>query len=132
MSIVRWLRGSVRGPTWRDHSRRAKRRSKEIAFGRGTGKRKQRYRDLIKISRATLDHLRAAACRLGPTAPIGIEARLWQVETRPYMALIERVIAQAERRRLNGEQVPVGDKLVSLFEPHADIIPISSSRAGAM
>jgi IS5 family transposase len=36
--------------------------------------------------------------------------------------LIERVIAQAERRVLAGEAVPAGEKLVSLFEPHADII----------
>src|SRR5207244_6690442 len=33
-----------------------------------------------------------------------------------------RVIIQAERRVLAGETVPAGEKLVSLFEPHADII----------
>jgi hypothetical protein len=27
-------------------------------------------------------------------------------------------IAQSERRVLNGEAVPAGEKLVSLFEPH--------------
>jgi IS5 family transposase len=36
--------------------------------------------------------------------------------------LIERIIAQSERRVLAGEVVPAGAKLVSLFEPHADII----------
>jgi IS5 family transposase len=36
--------------------------------------------------------------------------------------LIERIIAQTERRVVAGESVPAGDKLVSLFEPHADII----------
>jgi IS5 family transposase len=39
-----------------------------------------------------------------------------------YRSLIERIIAQTERRVLAGEAVPAGDKLVSLFEPHADII----------
>jgi IS5 family transposase len=39
-----------------------------------------------------------------------------------YRPLIERIIAQTERRVLAGEAVPAGDKLVSLFEPHADII----------
>ena len=38
------------------------------------------------------------------------------------MPLIEQIIAQTERRVLAGEPVPAGDKLVSLFEPHADII----------
>jgi hypothetical protein len=36
--------------------------------------------------------------------------------------LIEQIIAQTERRVLAGEAVPASDKLVSLFEPHADII----------
>jgi hypothetical protein len=33
-----------------------------------------------------------------------------------------RVIAQSERRVLSGQAVPASEKLVSLFEPHADII----------
>ena len=36
--------------------------------------------------------------------------------------MIERVIAQSERRVLAGQAVAASDKLVSLFEPHADII----------
>ena len=35
---------------------------------------------------------------------------------------MEQIIAQTERRVLAGEAVPASDKLVSLFEPHADII----------
>mgnify|MGYP001246188594 CR=1 FL=1 len=123
--MVRLLRRAdalAPGLIWRDHSRRAKRRCQEIAFGRGADKRKKPYRDLIKITRATLDSLRAAACRLGPGLGTGVEAELWQAETRHYAALIESIIAQAERRVLSGEQVAAGDKLVSLFEPHADII----------
>jgi hypothetical protein len=40
----------------------------------------------------------------------------------PLPAAYRAIIAQSERRVLKGEQVPVGEKLVSLFEPHADII----------
>src|ERR1700693_123739 len=39
-----------------------------------------------------------------------------------YLPLIARVLAQSERRVLHGQVVPASDKLVSLFEPHADII----------
>ena len=38
------------------------------------------------------------------------------------MPLVERIIDQTERRVLHGEKVPAADKLVSLFEPHSDII----------
>ena len=39
-----------------------------------------------------------------------------------YRPLIERIIAQTERRVLHGEAVPANEKIVSLFEPHAEII----------
>jgi IS5 family transposase len=52
---------------------------------------------------------------------------LWQAKVRHYQPLIERVIAQSERRVLVGQPVPTRDKLVNLFEPHADII-IKGSR----
>jgi transposase, IS5 family len=51
-----------------------------------------------------------------------LAAELWQAKIHHYRPLIEQIIAQTERRVLAGEAVPAGDKLVSLFEPHADII----------
>jgi IS5 family transposase len=39
-----------------------------------------------------------------------------------YRPLIERIVAQTERRVLHGEAIAANVKIVSLFEPHADII----------
>ena len=39
-----------------------------------------------------------------------------------YAGLTERVINQAVRRAFNGESVPADEKVVSVFEPHTDII----------
>jgi IS5 family transposase len=44
------------------------------------------------------------------------------VEVDHYTALILRIIDQTQRRVIKGERVPAGDKIVSLFEPHTDII----------
>jgi transposase, IS5 family len=113
-----WLGGD--GPLWRDHRRAAKKRWRAIEFTRGRPKRVPLYRELIKITRATLAHLRQAAAQLGRAAdPL---VALWQRQFRRYQPLIEQIIAQTERRVLAGEAVPAGAKLVSLFEPHADII----------
>ena len=49
---------------------------------------------------------------------------------RHYRPLVERIIRQSERRVLAGEPVPAGEKLVSLFEPHADIIVKGSRNTG--
>jgi len=105
---------------WRDHQRAAKKRARAIQFTRGRPKRGQLYRELIRITRATLAYLRGAAAQLDPaSSPL---AALWRAKLGHYEPLIEQVIAQSERRVLAGEPVPASDKLVSLFEPHADII----------
>ena len=105
---------------WRDHSRAAKKRWQAITFTRGRPKRVPLCRDLIRIARTTLAYLRGAAAWLrGSTNPA---VALWQAKVRHYEPLVERVIAQSERRVLCGEAVPAQDKLVSLFESHADIV----------
>jgi IS5 family transposase len=45
--------------------------------------------------------------------------------------LVRRAIRQAQRRVLAGEQVPAGEKVVSLFEPHTRIIPRHKGGAAA-
>ena len=39
-----------------------------------------------------------------------------------YCDLGTRVIEQARRRVLDGEQVPTSEKIYSIFEPHTDLI----------
>jgi len=113
------LLGGV-GLAWRDHRRAAKKRARAIQFTRGRPKRVQLYRELIKITCATLANLRQAEAQLAMAAkPL---ASLWQAKVHHYQPLIERIIVQSQRRVLAGEPVPSGEKLVSLFEPHADII----------
>jgi IS5 family transposase len=108
------------GLTWRNHCRAAKKRAHKIQFTRGRPNRVQLYRELIAIARATLAYLRAAAARLPVATDPFID--LWQAQVCHYRPLIEQIIAQSERRVLAGEPVPASEKLVSLFEPHADII----------
>jgi transposase, IS5 family len=105
---------------WRDHRRAAKKRWQAIEFTRGRPKRVPLYRELIKIARTTLFYLRDAAARLSGSANPAVT--LWRTKVHRYEPLVERVIAQTERRVLCGEAVPAQDKLVSLFETHADII----------
>ncbi len=116
------------GLSWRDHRRAAKKRARAIQFTRGRPRRVQLYRELIQTTRATLAYLHQAAAQLVPMTGLAANVavnwavELWQAKLRHYQPLIERIIAQTERRVLAGESVPAGDKLVSLFEPHADII----------
>src|SRR5271166_5447861 len=105
---------------WRDRRRLAKKRARAIDYSRGKDKKRLLYRELIAATQATRAELQAAAAGLAEIA--GTAAGRWHANVGHYLPLIERIIAQSERRVLRGEAVPAGDKLVSLFEPHADII----------
>ena len=109
--------------------RAAKKRWQAIEYTRGPPKRVPLYRALIKITRTTLTYLRDAAARLSGSAAPAVT--LWLAKVCHYEPLVESVIAQSERRVLRGEAVPARDKLVSLFETHADIILGSSPRTRA-
>ena len=106
---------------WRNHRRAAKKRARAIEYARDRLKRVQHYRELIKLTRATLAYADQAAAQIWQ-APDPVAATLWQAEFRHYRPLIERIIGQTERRVLRGEAVAANEKIVSLFEPHADII----------
>ena len=49
-------------------------------------------------------------------------AERWTRSADAHAALLRRVMDQTTRRVLRGETVPAGDKILSLFEPHADIV----------
>jgi IS5 family transposase len=91
-----------------------------IEYSRGRDKKRQLYRELIAATRATWAALHQAAERLANIS--GMAAERWRARVGHYLPLIERVLAQSERRVLHGLAGPAGEKLVSLFEPHADII----------
>jgi len=115
------LAGGLLKIAWHDHQRAAKKRARAIKFTRRRPNRVQHYRALIKIARSTLAYADQAAKQLWQV-PDPMAVTLWQGEFHHFRPLIERIIRQTERRVLCGEQVAAGDKIVSLFEPHADII----------
>jgi IS5 family transposase len=56
----------VGGLEWRNHRRAAKKRARAIEYARDRLKRVQHYRELIKLTRATLayaDHAATQCCR---------------------------------------------------------------------
>ena len=44
------------------------------------------------------------------------------MEAEKLIGLCDQILSQTERRVIQGEKVPVADKLCSIFEPHSDII----------
>ena len=105
---------------WHDRRRLAKRCATEIQYSRGQDNRRRLYRKLIGATHATRAALLRAVKQL--TGRAGDAAARWRARVEHYLPLIGRVLDQSERRVLRGQPVSAGEKLVSLFEPHADII----------
>jgi IS5 family transposase len=114
------------GSTFNDHRRRAKRRAVAILNARSNEQRLPLYRDLLHVTDKTMKSAERIASELDHVEPIDIvdllRAGALAQELRHYIELTKRVISQTQRRVLRGESVPAADKLVSIFEPHADII----------
>lgn len=103
-----------------NHRRVAKRRMRAIHSARGADRRAVLYRELIAKVEATLGYVAAALPAVAAcSAPWAL---VWRHEVDHYRPLIEQVIDQTRRRVFDGETVPAGEKIVSLFEPHTDII----------
>jgi transposase, IS5 family len=112
-----------------NRTRRARRRMQEIHRMPAKARQRQqlrKYRDLIRVAAQVVGEARAVLARTpdgsaeAMTAQAAIEAL--RRDIRWYCDLGDRVISQARRRVLQGEQVPTAEKLYSIFETHTDLI----------
>lgn len=114
------------GINFSDHSRRAKRRSIGISNAKSDADRLPLYRDLLKVADKTLGQVEPVAKLLdafvSPDLELMMKAQGIAGQLRHFARLTGTVISQTERRILRGESVPATEKLVSIFEPHTDII----------
>ena len=112
--------------SYANHTQRAKRRAVGINNAKKKKHRTELYRDLIKVTRKTLGYAKQVVEALETAYPIdaleGAEFDNLYTILRHFIEMTERVLDQACRRVLDGESVPVADKIVSIFEPHTDII----------
>jgi transposase, IS5 family len=115
--------------TFADHRRRAKKRALGILNAKSQKKRLRPYKDLLLVASVTVAYAEQAAkalalvVRMKSGEPdIFGAARGTAKELSHYVGLAKKVIDQTERRVVKGEQVPAQEKVVSIFEPHTDII----------
>ena len=121
--LLRRLEREAGFTAYHRHVKRAKRRALEILHLAPAAVRRRRacYRELLAYTQATVSY---AACALAhlealPTTPVCARRRMQLTTLLPHIA---QVIDQTTRRVLHGEAVPAAEKLVSLFETHADVL----------
>jgi len=108
------------GIVFQNHRRRAKRRMLAIQYAKRKKQRKQHYRDLLKITRDTVGH--AQNCIDILQHHHDVVAMAVSEDLKYTVGLALGVIDQSEKRVLQGLSVPAAQKVVSIFEPHTDVI----------
>ncbi len=109
-----------------NHKRRAKRRMLGILNAKNKTVRNQLYIDLIRTTQSCITYARNTVELLQkhvfefPYLLDSIKGVVEQLDH--YIDLATSVVSQAERRIVYGEKVPAVEKVVSIFEPHTDII----------
>jgi transposase, IS5 family len=133
--VTRWVkrlakalkRRRIKG--FRDRRRSARRRMYEIQ--RMTTRQREdlqtgTYRELIGIATEVVVNARTALDKTsksrGNDLHTAIKIDAIRAEIARYCQLGERVVDQARRRVLDGEQVPNAEKIYSIFESHTDLI----------
>ena len=122
----------VLGPTkveFGNRTRRAKRRRKEIINAKNAEERQPAYRDLLRVTGEVYesglkvrDLLRVESVLKELSFGQSMVAKGIAAEFDRFLPLTPRVMDQTRRRVLEGESVAAGEKIVSIFEEHTDII----------
>lgn len=103
-----------------DHTKRAKRRMLDVINARSMAARVPLYRELVEVTRWTMAYAAKAGSILKTLSNPSARAAADLLEH--YIDLGKKVIDQTERRVFHEESVPAAEKVVSIFEPHADVI----------
>jgi len=109
-----------------NHHKRAKRRAMAIQHAAKPEQRLPLYKDLVKVAENTVAAAQFSVGKLEQAFPPEAfqqpELGKLRDSLQHYIKLAKKVLDQTRRRVFHEESVPASEKVVSIFEPHTDII----------
>lgn len=102
-----------------------RKKSKSLAFQIFNAKAKEKaalYPDLLELTKTVVGQVDRGMNNVAEHGFYSAKRQKWENEIEHYRVLVLQVIEQTERRVIYGESVPSTEKIVSLFEPHTDVI----------
>lgn len=115
-------------PRFPNHKRIARRRMQKLQRMTAAQRQAQQvstYRELLAITEEVLGHARQsvdATSHSGNTPADILAIETLRREITRICELADKVVDQARRRVIYGEQVPTAEKIYSIFESHTDLI----------
>lgn len=102
-----------------------RKRSKSLAFQVFHSKKAQKYAlypKLLACAKVVAEQVERSVEKVNNEGRGCEKTQQWLTEVEHYRALTARVVDQTQRRVLLNENVEPADKILSLFEPHTDIL----------
>lgn len=112
--------------TFRDRNRSARNAARRVyESGRRRGQTakanaRKAYQRLVRIAQSSIGQARQVLAAL--EGRMDKQAQKLRASLEQFIPRVEQVITQTKRRVFEGEKVPAREKIVSIFEPHSDII----------
>lgn len=103
----------------RNQARRIARRARQRSAAAKADMQKA-YQRLVHVTQATVRQVTTVLETLQSASYQTVHGLVETLET--FLPRVEQALDQTQRRVFAGESVPAQDKIVSLFEPHTDII----------
>ncbi len=113
--------------TYTHHNRAIKAAARQCIYAGKKDERLECYKKLLKLTHKSRKVLIEAKFKVENARQQGEcvhegDTKKWQEDVERLLPLVDAVISQTERRVFKGEKVPAQEKVVSLYEPHTDII----------
>lgn len=109
-----------------DRTRRAKRRYRGVWNAKTKARRKEQYRDLLKVAKEVMASARGVAEILEERPPQATDASAKIARIRGeivrILPLADTLCDTTQRRIIDGERVASTEKVISIFEDHTDVI----------
>lgn len=107
---------------FRDRSRSARKLKRQIEglARRGAEKTRPVYQKLVRIARASVKQAQHVIEKLQAEQPKTTETLKHELQT--FVTRTQQVLEQTTRRVFKQETVPASEKILSIFEPHSNII----------
>lgn len=105
-------------------------KSRSLAAGIFYAKKAEKdalYEELVPLAWKVIEQSERAIQQVRQKCDCESVSTSWIAQVEHFQSLLRKVIDQTQRRVFNDEEVPAREKVVSLFEPHTDII-IKGSR----
>lgn len=112
----------VPGIVFTDNRKRARGLARQIFYTRGIAKKKPLYKELLLHAEQALKESNEVLWHVSLYRFRGARHVQWIDQVKNYRRLLRQVIRQTRRRVIKEESVPATEKVVSLYEPHSDII----------